>query len=133
MPDSADGDTTELERPLVVERIFPWGVLIGGGLFAVAIGIAAGSTIILNYQRVFEIVLDHYAATMGIPCAGLAALCLVVFLKSTNGPIEFDVFGMKFKGASGPIIMWILCFLAMVAAIHLLWDASLPRTIPASP
>ena len=133
MPDSADEDTNELERHSVVERIFPWGVLIGGALFAAAIGVAAGSTMILNYQRVFEIVLDHYAATMGIPCAGLAALCLVVFLKSTSGPIEFELIGMKFRGASGPIIMWILCFLAMVAAIHLLWDASLPRTAPASP
>ena len=115
------------QRPSVVERIFPWGVLIGGRLFAVAIGAAAGSTILLNSSEVFKIVLTHYAATMGIPCAGLAALCLVVFLKTTNGPIEFEVLGMKFRGASGPIIMWILCILAMVAAIHLLWDAPSPK------
>jgi hypothetical protein len=28
---------------------------------------------------------------------------------------------MKFKGASGPIVMWVLIYLAIVASISLVW------------
>lgn len=69
---------------------------------------------------VFEIALNHFAATVGLPSAALAALC-VVFLESTTGRIEFEGLGFKFKGASGPIVLWVVCFLAIAAAIKLLW------------
>jgi hypothetical protein len=66
-------------------------------------------------------IFDHFAAVIGLPFAAISSLCLVLLLRYSAGPIEFEGLGFKFKGASGPIIMWVLCFLAMVSAIKLLW------------
>jgi len=64
---------------------------------------------------------DHYLFFVGLPFAGLLAHFLVGTLENTRGQIEFEVLGMKFKGASGPIVMWVLVFLAIVVAIRLVW------------
>jgi hypothetical protein len=64
---------------------------------------------------------EHPAAMLGLPLIAIAALCLVLILRSTSGPIEFEALGLKFKGAAGPIIMWVITFLAMVVAVKLLW------------
>jgi hypothetical protein len=52
--------------------------------------------------------------------AGLAYL-IVLLLPASYGRIEFKVAGVSFKGASGPVILWLLCFLAIVVAFKLLW------------
>ena len=69
----------------------------------------------------FVLAYEHPAAMIGLPLCALAALCLVLLLRSTSGPIEFEAVGLKFKGASGPIIMWVVTYLAMVASVKLLW------------
>jgi uncharacterized membrane protein len=68
-----------------------------------------------------EAVRDHFAALVGLPAAALAALCLVLVLEVKSGPIEFEGFGFKFRGASGEVILWVICFLAIATAIKLLW------------
>jgi len=68
-----------------------------------------------------ELAKTHYAALVGTPMSAVAAFCVVSLLKVTHGPIEFEAFGFKFRGASGPIVLWILCFLSIVAAFHILW------------
>lgn len=64
----------------------------------------------------------HYAALVGTPMSAVTAFCIVSLLKVTSGPIEFEAFGFKFRGASGPIILWTFCFLSIVVAFHLLWS-----------
>jgi hypothetical protein len=44
-----------------------------------------------------------------------------MFLEQTSGPIEFEGLGFKFKGASGPVVLWVFCFLAIAGAIKLVW------------
>jgi hypothetical protein len=61
----------------------------------------------------------HYAALLGGPAAAATAFYVVTLLKVTSGPIEFEALGVKFHGASGPIVLWIFCFGAVVAAIYL--------------
>ena len=63
----------------------------------------------------------HSSAMIGIPWAGGAAFIVVLVLRTSFGAIDFKVLGVEFKGASGPIIMWVLCFLVEVSAIRLLW------------
>jgi hypothetical protein len=63
----------------------------------------------------------HYAAVCGTACAAACAFSIVTLLKVTDGPIEFEAVGFKFRGASGPIVLWIFCFLAFVTALYLLW------------
>ena len=68
------------------------------------------------------ILLDkHYAAMVGTPLSAVTAFCIVTLLEVTSGPIEFEALGFKFRGASGPIVLWILSFLAVGSVFHLLW------------
>lgn len=69
-----------------------------------------------------RMVQEHPAATIGVAMSAITAFCLVALLEITRGPIEFEAIGFRFKGASGPVVLWILCFLAMVHGVWLLWD-----------
>jgi hypothetical protein len=53
--------------------------------------------------------------------AAAGAFTVVALFRTTEGKIKFEAFWLKFEGASGPIVMWILCFLAIVAGIKTLW------------
>jgi len=68
-----------------------------------------------------EIVKDHFSAVVGLPVAALVAAFIVVGLRHSEGPIKFEGFGMKFEGASGQVILWVITFLSISAAIKLLW------------
>ena len=68
-----------------------------------------------------EVFRSHPSAVLGLPTGALAALCIVLFLEFKTGPIEFEALGLKFRGAAGEIVLWVVCFLAIVAAIKILW------------
>ena len=64
----------------------------------------------------------HFPVVVCIPIAAISALFGVIILGSIVGPIKFKVPGFEFEGASGPVILWAICFWAMVQGIWLLWD-----------
>lgn len=68
-----------------------------------------------------EIVHNHFRAVVGIPMAALASFVVVWALTVTQGSIEFDAWGIKFKGAAGPVVFWIFVFLAISTAINASW------------
>jgi hypothetical protein len=70
---------------------------------------------------ILDIVKEHFAATVGLPLAAIASICVVLLFKYAAGSIEFKVLGFEFKGASGPIVLWIMCLLAITIGIRLLW------------
>lgn len=94
-------------------------------------GLSAFFSIFLGYHSVvrtttegswlLEVVEQHFAATIGIPLSAVSAACIVIILESTSGPIRFEALGFKFSGASGPVVLWLFCFLAMILALKLLW------------
>ena len=111
---------------LFLRRVAAWAAILGSSLlgayfFAFLIyhslrpTSASGSWFI-------GIIDKHYAATIAVPLSAIAALCVVLALKATTGPIEFEALGFKFRGASGPLVFWLICFLAMVWAVWLLWN-----------
>jgi hypothetical protein len=64
----------------------------------------------------------HFAAIVGLPAAALSAFIVVWVLRATDrSPLELDAWGMKLKGASGPILLWVICFLAIAIALKMLW------------
>jgi hypothetical protein len=91
-------------------------VIAAALIFAFAVLV---STHLQNWEKVLE---EHFAAIIGLPGAAAAAFVLVVFLRQTEGPIEFEGLGFKLKGAAGQILMWVICFLAIAGAIKLLWQ-----------
>jgi hypothetical protein len=68
-----------------------------------------------------EVVKAQFKAAVGVPLSALAALCLVFLFRVTSGAIEVKLLGLEFKGAAGPLIVWVIVFLAMIAGIQTLW------------
>src|SRR4051812_40954181 len=88
-----------------------WLIVIGCAAFT-GIFLFGAAWDILHEAWLLDVAREHFAATIGLPFAALAALVIVVVLEISAGPIEFEGFGLKFKGAAGPVVFWILVFLA---------------------
>ena len=73
-----------------------------------------------NDANANKIVGDNFRVIIGLPVAGIFSAVIIVLFRTTEGTIRFKAFGFTFEGASGPIIMWVICFLAIVGSIRLL-------------
>lgn len=106
--------------PLMRWIIF-WGVLAAGA----AVGTSYLIFIIYwTWQTegwVKDIVKEHFQATVGLPLAAVGSFLLVAVLQISVGRIEFEAWGFKVRGASGPILFWVITFLAIAFGIRLLW------------
>jgi hypothetical protein len=70
-----------------------------------------------------SIINEQYAATVGVPLSAITAFCIVTLLNViSKGDIEFSFLGLSFKGASGPVILWVICFLTVVFGFSMLWE-----------
>ena len=63
----------------------------------------------------------HYVAIVGLPTAAIASFMLVYIFRHTSGEIQMEAWGLKIKGATGPLLLWAVCFLAMATALHFSW------------
>jgi hypothetical protein len=116
-----------------------WAAVIGTSLWAGYFFVfliyqsIAGSAVSENWF--LRMIQEHPAATIGIAMSAITAFCLVALLEIARGPVEFEAMGFKFKGASGPVVLWVFCFLAMIFGVWLLWEktgsgASADNTTP---
>lgn len=72
-----------------------------------------------------------------IPIAGGAfaaalAFTLVLTFEYVTGPIKLKLGSIDFQGASGPIVLWCLCFIAIVTGLFMLGLADAVTEIPAA-
>lgn len=77
--------------------------------------------LVLSISTLRELVAQRFPVVVLLPTAGVAAFAVVFLFRQAAGPIELEAFTIKFKGAAGPVFLWILCFLAMALAIKWLW------------
>lgn len=79
--------------------------------------------VFMLYQSgdLLKIARDHAPAVIGVPWSGGAAFIVVLVLRTSFGAIDFKILGVEFKGASGPIVMWVFCFLVEILAIKTLY------------
>ncbi len=106
---------------LVVAPILLFGGML---LYLAAIAIAY----IFNpscLQTLKQTVSVNGQLTIGLPLAALAAFALVSifweFMPNTGKePLALQVFGLAFSGSSGPISLWLACFLTFVVAMKTL-------------
>lgn len=91
-------------------------------------GCLAWMLVVMAYHGwITDIVLQHFACTVGLPLAAATSVGIVLLLRTIAGPIKFEGLTIKFEGASGPIIMWVLCFIAISVAIGQTWDLEKPK------
>ena len=102
-------------------RIFGWVALGAAAVWGTLVG---GFLAYHSLQRdgwMVQLVQNQFPALILVPMSGLASLCIVLLLRLSSGPLEFKAIGFEFRGASGQVVLWVVCFLAMVASVKLLW------------
>jgi hypothetical protein len=91
----------------------------------IAAVLACGTLILLLIHTGFDFWKDtikhHFLATIGFAGVCATSFAVVTFLRQSDGPIEFEALGMKFKGASGQVIMWGFCVIVLSLCAKLLW------------
>jgi hypothetical protein len=98
-------------------------IVLVGYIFALALAYFFPGSIGARLKAAFE---ANLASNLGIPCSAVAAFALVGSLwkayppSNTSGELSFKAFSLEFTGPSGPITLWVLCFLAFIAALKLL-------------
>ncbi len=114
--DTEIGQQKRIFRPLVATLVLI-GLAIVGSTFVYFLALD------MAYAQpwVMDVLKEHTAAVLGLPLAAIAAFALVLVLETKSGRIEFEGFGFKFCGASGEVILWVICYLAIVSSIKLLW------------
>jgi hypothetical protein len=70
---------------------------------------------------------QNLSANVGIPGSAFAAFGVVVVLylafppeKLPSGEIKISAFDLSFTGPSGPVLLWVVCFLSFIAALKVL-------------
>jgi hypothetical protein len=68
-----------------------------------------------------DLVKEHFPATLGLVGFAIVSFAIVVFLRQTEGPIELEGLGMKFRGAAGQVVLWAFCIIVFALCAKLLW------------
>ena len=69
-----------------------------------------------------EALREHLVVFLGLPSAFIASAFLVFLFKDQKeDAIELEALGLKIKGYTNPIVLWVICFLTIVLSINLLW------------
>jgi hypothetical protein len=125
-----DADTTVETRvspdssspPSLVRQVVTWLCVASGPALAGITFFPIIRAALQQQQWLLAIFRQHYAAIFGLPSAALLSFILVVVFEARFDNIEMEIANLvKFRGASGPIILWVLCFLSIASAIKLLW------------
>jgi hypothetical protein len=70
-----------------------------------------------------RLIKQRYAALIQTPLLAGLAFCIVCLLEVVAGEkIEFEAPGFKFRGAAGPVVLWIFVFLALATMTYTAWS-----------
>ena len=95
------------------------GAMLLAGLFSIFFGWLCDIT--FGHETWAAFVLGHFGLVIGLPMAAALAFAIVVaFQQTSEGPVSLRFGPLEFSGPAGPIVLWVLCFLATVLAIRLL-------------
>ena len=117
------GDNLHLLR-----EIASWAGIIGGAALSTVYFLFLGKHFLMRSRpsesRLVTIIENNAAASFGIPLASVSAFCIVILLQVASAdPITIDIWGFKLSGASGPVALWVVCFLANTFAVKVLWKS----------
>jgi hypothetical protein len=104
------------------ERVAKAPVFLARMIFGTFAWILVGMSFIYGVRLWFNSPIHpNFIPLIGGAFSAALAFTLVLSLAYAIGPIRFQ-FGdrMKFEGASGPIILWCLCFLTLCVGLYFL-------------
>jgi hypothetical protein len=100
--------------------------VVAFGLFGYAIALAMAAFVSGNAESVSARLRTWFTAdpaqNIGIPCAAISAFAIVAVLLRAFPPstgadgnqLLLKAFDLEFSGPSGPITLWLMCFLGFV-------------------
>jgi magnesium-transporting ATPase (P-type) len=116
-------DIHQLSHETTFQKALKWSILVGILIFFCAyFGYILYNIVFVEDSWILNEMKAHFAVTVSMPFAAVVALFIVLLLRYSTGPINIQAPGFKFQGASGPILLWVICFLALVASIKTLWN-----------
>jgi hypothetical protein len=90
-------------------------------LFYVYVWCTVGVVVIYGVRLYQDVPIHHsFLPLVGAVFASAIAFLTVLTLRIVVGMIKFEVTGLKLEGASGPIILWCICFLTVAYGLYLL-------------
>ena len=101
-------------------------VALWAALAIICLGLIAGILVwILNFRAPWQIEMlkNHYAAIVGLPAAAAGAF-VVIILGQQLGPGTLKIAmgtAVDIEGPAGPVLLWVICFLAIAFAIRMIW------------
>jgi hypothetical protein len=127
MKDAAQGLSSPSRPHSRLRAASTWGVVIATAawtaFFLLYLVIGALWPAIVPEGWFLQMVREHPGGTVGVAISAISAFSVVAVLDVlANDPIEIKVLGFELKGAAGPVVLWVLCFLALVAGGRALWD-----------
>jgi len=110
-----------------LKKYATWGVVMGTalwtGFFFTFLVFSALFPEVVPKSWLLDMILQHPSGTIGIAMSAISAFSVVAVLDVfANDPIEIRFWQFEVKGAAGPVILWVLCFLALVLGGEILWD-----------
>lgn len=105
---------------LKFKTIFAWIV----GISFIILGIYLFRMVFITgiNEAFLEIYETHFTALVGLPAAAFISTFLILLLQIVKKePLEFEMIGIRFKGSSGEIVLWVFVYLSIVVSIKLLW------------
>ncbi|MGF1608446.1 MAG: hypothetical protein ACFCUQ_03555 [Kiloniellales bacterium] len=95
------------------------GALLLAGIFSLLFGWICDAT--FGHETWTQFVLANFGLVIGLPMAAALAFGVVVaFQQTSEGPVSIRLGPFELSGPAGPILLWVVCFLAAVFAISLL-------------
>ena len=110
-----------------LKALATWGVVVGTALWTTFFfGFLVASALFpsaVAESWFLQMIREHPGGTLGIAISAISAFSVVVVLDVlARDAIEIKFFGFELKGAAGPVVLWVICFLALVAGGEVLWD-----------
>ncbi|MCG8433886.1 MAG: hypothetical protein MJA83_07645 [Gammaproteobacteria bacterium] len=110
-----------------LKKYATWGVVVGTalwtGFFFVFLIVSALLPGAVPQSWFLDMIQKHPSGTIGIAISAISAFSVVAVLDVfSSDPIEIKFWQFEVKGAGGPVLLWVLCFLALVLGAEVLWN-----------
>jgi hypothetical protein len=90
-------------------------VLAGLSVYAVILLLS-----VFQVPIIMDLLKSWPAYAYSLPMCGIAAFAIVKLLEFTSdGTLKFSAFSLEFSGPAGPVTLWIVVYLSLVASIRL--------------
>jgi len=102
-------------------------IIILVGLFLYGLSLFAAFVLNVSALSSFKtIISSNLGRNVGLPASAVGSFCIVIVFWGLFPPVKtqegiaLELFGLGFTGPTGPVTLWVACFLSFVFSIKIL-------------